>query len=90
MEELVMHTCKNLMNKDFKCLYPDSTVEEAVAMLRTDDSNPDGVFVVESRFSKKLVGSISMYETATMPSIASVAWRRKQYWAVAFLRCCPS
>lgn len=54
-----MHTCKNLMNKDFKCLYPDSTVEEAVAMLRTDDSNPDGVFVVESRFSKKLVGSVS-------------------------------
>lgn len=54
-----MHTCKSLMNKAFKILYPDSTVEEAVEMLRTDDSNPDGVFVVESRLSKKLVGSAS-------------------------------
>lgn len=47
------------MNKSFRYLYPDSTVEEAVNMLKTDDSNPDDVFVVESRFSKKLVGSVS-------------------------------
>lgn len=58
-EEPIMHTCKSLMNKDFRILYPDSTVEEAVDMLRTDDSNPDGVFVVESRLSRKLVGSAS-------------------------------
>lgn len=54
-----MYTCNSLMNTGFHYLYPDSTVDEALDSIKTDESSPEGVFVVENQLNKKLVGMVS-------------------------------